>query len=156
MTKRLLFSIRYALLCTLLTFLLITVFGKHYQFDAQFVIPCVATIPGTFIAGWLFYKGKKKLWHLRIGLLGITFMFLLSWLGFFFLRIGTPNATFKVSLLKALLDSWLILISGALIMVPGFILLTYVAKSKDKDDGSSNKEERLLQKLPNPWEAPPQ
>jgi len=131
MNKRLLFSIQYTALCTLLTFLLVTVFGKHYQLDAAFIMPCLAAILGTFLAGWLFFVHQKRFWHLRIGLFALLFTFVFCWAGFLFKRLSAPGSIFQVSLLKALFDAWLSLLDGLIIMVPAFVLLVYVAKPKE-------------------------
>lgn len=131
MKKRLLFSIQYTALCTLLIFLLITVFGKNYQLDAHFVVPCLAVLPGTFLAGWLFFVHKRRFWHLRIGLFALLFTFVICWAGFLFVRLSAADSVFQVSLLKALFDAWLSLLDGMIIMVPAFVLLVYVAKPKE-------------------------
>ncbi|HET8573158.1 MAG TPA: hypothetical protein VFL76_04735 [Edaphocola sp.] len=130
MNKRLLFSIQYTALCIFLTFLLITVFGKHYQLDARFLVPCLAALPGAFLAGWLLFARKKRFWHLRIGLFALLFTFVFCWAGFLFVRLSAPGSVFQVSLLKALLDAWLSLLDGMLIMIPAFVLLVYVARPK--------------------------
>lgn len=131
MNKRLLFSIQYTALCTFLTFLLVTVFGKHYQFDAPLIVPCLSAIPGTFLAAWSFFAHKKRFWHLRIGLFALLFTFVICWMGFLYQRLAAPESIFQVSLLKALFDAWLSLLDGLIIMVPAFVLLVYVAKPKE-------------------------
>ena len=105
MKKRLLFSVQYTALCIFLTFLLITVFGKHYQLDARLIVPCLAALPGAFFSGWLFFVHKKRFWHLRIGLFALLFTFVFSWTGFLFVRLSAPGSVFRVSLLKALFDA---------------------------------------------------
>jgi hypothetical protein len=140
MKKRLLFSLQYALFCAFTMFLMITVYTKHYQFDSRFFVPLIAAFIGPFLAGWFTVASRRKRFrHTKIGLAALVVTFLFSWIGFWFHRISLPGSVLEVSALKALADAWLSFADGAIIMVPAFVLLTYLAEGK-KDKVTSQED----------------
>lgn len=133
MKKRLIFSLQYALFCAFVMFLMITVYAKHYRFDAGFFVPLVSAFVGPMITGWLTFKGKAtRFRHTKIGISALAITFVFSWMGFWYARLTQPNSVPAVSALKALADAWMSFVAGAIIMVPAFILLTYLAEGKQK------------------------
>lgn len=138
MKKRLLFSVQYALFCAFTAFLMVTVFSKHYQFDAGFFVPLAGAFLGAFLAGWLtFPKNLKKFRHIKIGICALLFTLLFSAIGFWIDRLMQPEAVWQVSALKALADAWVSFLAGALIMIPAFVLLVYLAESATGKDKSA-------------------
>jgi len=137
MKKRLLFSLQYALLCTFTTFLMVTVFAKHYRFDAGFYAPVAASLLGAFLSGWLMKKRAiKKFRHLKTGVLALALTFVFSWVGFSISHMMSPHTALGITVLQALVDAWQTFLAGALIMVPAFILLVYLAEgAKKKETG---------------------
>ena len=131
MKKRLLFSLQYALFCAFTMFLMITVYAKHYRFDANFFVPLIASFIGSFLAGWFtVVSHRKRFRHTKIGIAALIVTFLFSWIGFLLYRISLPGSVLGISSLKALADAWLSFVDGAVIMVPAFVLLTYLAEGK--------------------------
>lgn len=139
MKKRFSFSVKYALLCTFTMFLMATVMAKHYKADAGFIVPVSAAALGTFLAGWISFKQKrKKFQHLKTGILALALTFVLSWLGFWLFRNAQTNSVGKAATVKAFADAWKSFLAGILIMVPAFILLVYVAEGTKKETADKN------------------
>lgn len=134
MKKRLLFAIQYALLCAFTMFLMITVYAKHYRFDAGFFVPLISAFTGALLTGWFTANNSwKRFRHTKIGIIALAVTFIFSWIGFWVSRMAQADAVFFVSALKGLADAWLSFVAGAIIMVPAYVLLTYLAEGKKRE-----------------------
>lgn len=104
--------------------------AKHYQFDAKFFVPLIAAFLAPFFTGWLTFERKwKKFRHLKIGIFSLLTTFLLTWCGFSFdLTVNNGSQIF----LRGFAKASEMLLAGALIMIPAFILLVYLAEEKKK------------------------
>lgn len=119
---------------------------QHYRFDEFFIIPLLSGASGAFASAIIISQKKpKRFIHSKTGVLALLLTFGIAYLLFLF-NNNTVGNSYIHSFLK-LLQSFK---AGILLMVPGFILLTYLAEEKkpatDLQEGEpfdENKNEEL-------------
>lgn len=157
---RFLFALKYALLCALAIFLLSVLIPKHYQLDAQLIIPVSATLPMAFAAAYSGLTSQKKYWHSRIGLKALTGTLALSYVLFLLIEFISGSGFTVAAYARALLNLSESFVASFFFMVPGFILLVYLCKAKPEEEEEEENLNFLQEEFPDlkiqdPKEPPP-